>query len=261
MQQSSGIRLAVNLGPTGDWDQLLGGARLADELGLDAIGVLDHYHTGRPDWSWFSGWAMWGALAAQTSQVRLVPMVIDRLNHLPGVLAKEVSVLSRLSDGRFELGIGAGDFFEEQRAWGLPIPDAAARIDGLAETVTALQQVWRGGPVTTTGDHVRLTEARCLPTPIRPPRVVVGTGGSRRLIRSAVDYADELNVFADDKLIMDARSAIDAGGRDVALSVYIWEWPDDLDERLARWSEIGVARVFLTVWPPYDVITVIAARR
>ncbi|QDP97357.1 LLM class flavin-dependent oxidoreductase [Microlunatus elymi] len=261
MLREQRIRMAVNLGPTDDWEQLLGGARLADELGLDAIGVLDHYHTERPDWGWLSGWAMWGALAMQTSTVRLVPMVIDRLNHLPGVLAKEVSVLSRLSGGRFELGIGAGDFFAEQRAWGLPVPNPSERINGLAETVTALQQIWHGEPVSTDGDQVRLTDARCLPTPLQPPRVVVGAGGSRRLITSAVDYADELNVYADDDVITAARAAIDASGRQVALSVYVWDWPDRLDDRLAVWSDLGVDRVFLTVWPPYDVITEIAAHQ
>ena len=96
----TGMRLAVNLGPDSEWDQILSGARRADELGLDAVSVFDHYHSERPEWGWLSGWALWGALAANTSRVRLVPMVIDRLNYLPGVLAKEAAVLSHLSGDR-----------------------------------------------------------------------------------------------------------------------------------------------------------------
>lgn len=261
MAQQAGIRIGVNLGPTSDWAQIIGGAQRADELGLDAISLLDHYHSVRPDWGWLSGWAIWGALAASTSRVRLVPMVIDRLNYLPGVLAKEVSVLSHVSGGRFELGIGAGDYFGEQRAWGLPVPDASTRIEALAETITALRRVWTGQPVTMNGEHVRLANAMCLPAPPQAPRIVVGVGRSRRLIASAVTYADEINVYADDEIIAAARDAIDASDRAVALSVYVWDWPEHIDARLAAWSRMGVDRVFPTVWPPYDSIADAAALR
>jgi alkanesulfonate monooxygenase SsuD/methylene tetrahydromethanopterin reductase-like flavin-dependent oxidoreductase (luciferase family) len=258
MSRSTGIRFGVNLGPTPHWDQILAGARLADERGLSAVSLLDHYHSGRPEWGWLSGWSVWGALAASTSRVRLVPMVIDRLNHLPGVLAKEASVLSNVSGGRFELGIGAGDYFVEQRAWGLPVPDARSRIDALAETVAAVRRVWSGQPVTMTGEHVRLTDAMCLPAPLQPPRIVVGVGASRRLIASAAAYADEINVYADDELVAAARDAIDTSDCAVSLSIYVWDWPENLDTRLATWSRMGVERVFLTVWPPYDSITDVA---
>ena len=83
-------------------------------------------------------------------------MVIDRLNYLPGVLAKESTSLSILSGGRFELGIGAGDFFEEAHAWGTMVPPAPERIVGLKETVQALREVWTGQPVTFEGEHLHL---------------------------------------------------------------------------------------------------------
>ena len=110
------------------------------------------------------------------------------------------------------------------------------------------------------GEYIQLTDAMCLPTPLRPPRIVVGVGGSHRLIRSAVTYADEINVYADDRVIAAASEAIGASGRAVDLSVYVWDWPEQLDDRLAAWSRMGVDRVFLTVWPPYDSITDVAAR-
>lgn len=253
------MRIAVNLGPTPSWTDVVEGARRADAAGLDAVSLLDHYHSENPDWGWVSGLAAYGALAMATSRVKLVPMVLDRLNYLPGVLAKETAVLSQLSDGRFELGIGAGDYFVEQSAWGLSVPDATARIDALGETLTALRKVWAGQPVTMSGSHVQLTGALCLPAPQSPPKIVVGAGNSRRLIRSACAYADELNVYADDATITAARSEIDKSGRAVDLSVYVWDWPDDIAARLAAWAEMGVGRVFLTVWPPFDRIAEAAA--
>src|SRR5436309_2036048 len=79
----------------------------------------------------------------------------------------------------------------------------------------------------------------------QPPRVVVGVGGSRRLLRSAVTYADELNVYSDDGIVAAARAAIAQAGRPIDLSVFInWErWPDDVGRELTSWDERGVDRV------------------
>lgn len=107
------MRIGVNLGPTGDWPAILAAARLADTSGFDALSFLDHYHAAKLEWPYLCGWSLYGALAMVTSRIHLVPMVIDRLNYLPGVLAKEIATLSIVSAGRFELGIGAGDFLRK----------------------------------------------------------------------------------------------------------------------------------------------------
>jgi len=82
-----------------------------------------------------------------------------------------------------------------------------------------------------------------------PPRVVVGVGNSRRMIRSAVTYADELNIYADDAILTYAREQIAVSGRDIAISVYQhfeWdEWPADLPAALARWDAPDIARVLV----------------
>ncbi len=246
------MRLGVNLGPHDDWPAILDAARRAERLGFDAVGFFDHYHAAKLEWSSINGWSVYGALAMATSRIRLIPLVIDRLNYLPGVLAKETATLAILSGGRFELGIGAGDYFEEARAWGTPVPNATERIAGLKETVIALRQIWQGDFVTFEGEHIHLKQAAVTPAPPVPPRVVVGTGSSRRLIASAVDYADEINVYADDELIRFARQQIEAAGRPVVLSSYVWDWPEQLEERLAAWEQLGVERAFLTFWHPFD---------
>jgi alkanesulfonate monooxygenase SsuD/methylene tetrahydromethanopterin reductase-like flavin-dependent oxidoreductase (luciferase family) len=252
------MRLGVNLGPNGDWAALLAAAQTADKLGFDAVGFLDHYHTDKLEWPYISGWAAYGALALATARIHLTPLVIDRLNYLPGVLAKETATLAITSGGRFELGIGAGDYFQEARAWGLDVPDASARIAGLKETVTVLRRIWSGGKVTFEGEYLHLKDAAATPAPTPAPRVMVGAGSSRRLIRSAVEYADEVNVYADDELIRFARQQIDAAQRSVALSVYIWDWPNDLAEKFALWEALGVTRTFLTFWHPFDRLAEVA---
>jgi len=248
------MRIAVNLGPTGDWSAMLAAARTAEASGFDAVGFLDHYHTSKLEWPYLCGWSLYGALAMHTTRIHLVPMVIDRMNYLPGVLAKETSALSILSNGRFELGIGAGGFFEEAAAWGLHVPDAAARIAGLKETIQALRRIWTGEFVNFEGEQIHLTNAACTPAPTTPPRIVVGAGSSRRLIRSAVEYADEINVYASDEIIRFARQEIEASGRAIGLSVFVWDWPDDIASSLAAWEQLGVERAFLTFWHPFDSI-------
>lgn len=246
------MKIGVNLGPGDDWPAMLEATKRADSLGFDAIGFLDHYHSEKLEWPYICGWSAYGALAMATSRIRFVPLVIDRLNYLPGVLAKETATLALLSGGRFELGIGAGDYFQEARAWGIIVPDAAARIAGLKETVLALRQIWQGGFVNFEGEQLHLKQAASTPVPPAPPRVMVGAGSSRRLVSSAVDYADEINVYADDELIRFARQQINTAQRPVALSVYVWDWPEQIEKRLAAWEALGVERAFLTFWHPFD---------
>ncbi len=246
------MKIGVNLGPCGDWPAMLEATRHAERLGFDAVGFLDHYHSEKLEWPYMCGWSAYGALAMATSRIRLVPLVIDRLNYLPGVLAKETASLAILSAGRFELGIGAGDYFREARAWGVAVPAAPERITGLKETIIALRQIWQGDFVTFEGEQIHLKQAASTPTPPTPPRVMVGAGKSRRLISSAVEYADEINVYADDELIRFARQQIETAGRPVALSIYVWDWPEWIEERLAAWERLGVERAFLTFWHPFD---------
>ena len=246
------MRIGVNLGPTENWTAVLAAAKKADAYGFDAVSFLDHYQSMKPEWGYICGWSLYGALAMATTRINLVPMVICRLNYLPGVLAKETTMLAMLSEGRFELGIGAGDYFEEMHAWGVPVPKASERIEVLKETIQVLQRIWKGEEVTFEGKHIQLHNGFCSPAPERVPRVVVGVGGSRRLLRSAIEYADELNVYADEDLIREAQREIETSGRKIALSVFVWEWREDIEDRLKAWEQAGVERTFVTFWEPFE---------
>lgn len=248
------MRIGAVLSPVQEWPAVVEAAKVADEVGLDAVSFWDHYHSPKPEWGYVCGWSAYGYLAAVTSRVRFVPMVLNNLHYDPGVLAKESSILSIASGGRFELGIGAGDWPESFAAWGRPFPDAETRLELLAETVSALRDVWEGDAVTRDGTHVRLTDAASTPAPPSPPRVVVGVGASRRTLREAVRYADEVNVYTDDAVLGEARDEIARAGRDVAVSLFVaWEfdkWPTDPAGELAKWVELGVERFFVNVGDP-----------
>lgn len=245
------FEVGVCFGPTGSVSDVIAATRLAEARGLGCVGFWDHYHAEQPDWALVNGWSMYGYLAAITERIRLVPMVICRPNHLLGALAKESSMLQLASNGRFELGIGAGDYEKEFTAWNVPFPDAVSRIDWLEESVEALRRLWRGEQVSMTGAHVRLESACCTPVAPVPPRVVVGVGASRRLVDSAVAYADELNVYAKAEIVAYARERIAASGRPVALSVFAMregEPPDEaaLVAEMAAWRDAGASRYIIT---------------
>ena len=251
------MRVGLTLSPTGNWPAVLEATRIADAEGLDAVGFWDHYHCEKPEWAYICGWSTYGALAAQTERIRLVPMVIARTNYLLGVLARETSMLSIISGGRFELGIGAGDYPQEAVAWGVEFPDAATRVAALEEAVAALREIWKGQLVTFEGEHFHLKDAACTPAPETPPRVVVGAGNSKRMIRSAVRYADEINLYGDEAILEYAKEQVVASGRDIAISVatgWAESWPDDVAAELRKWEDRGVERFYVNIGFDMDIV-------
>lgn len=238
-------------GPTGSWADVVAAVRHAEDMGLDTVSFWDHYHAGQPEHALICGWSVYGYLAAITSRIRFVPMVICRPNHLLGILAKESSMLQIASGGRFELGIGAGDYEGEFRAWHVPFPGADVRVEWLGESIQALRRLWRGEQVTIEGAHVVLDSACCTPVPSVPPRVVAGVGNSRRMVDSAVSWADELNVYGNEAIARYARERIAASGRPIDLSVF-GDRPDepptveDLVADMTRWREFGASRYIMT---------------
>jgi alkanesulfonate monooxygenase SsuD/methylene tetrahydromethanopterin reductase-like flavin-dependent oxidoreductase (luciferase family) len=260
------MQIGAILSPVADWSAVIAAAGAADEAGLDAIGLWDHYHSARPEWAYICGWSAYGALAAATTSVRLVPMVLNNLHYEPGVLAKESSVLAIASEGRFELGLGGGDWPASFEAWGRPYPAREERIDRLVETIRALRLVWTGEPVDFDGGHVQLRGAICTPAPSPPPRVVAGVGVSLRTLSRVVDVADEINVYDHPDVIAAAVQARDHGGP--AVSVFTsWEWdkfPSDVAAELRRLESLGIDRVLVSVGGadmPDRIARLAAARR
>jgi alkanesulfonate monooxygenase SsuD/methylene tetrahydromethanopterin reductase-like flavin-dependent oxidoreductase (luciferase family) len=254
----TGIEVGVTFGPTGFWDDVVRAARLAEERGLDAVGFWDHYHSEQPEWALTCGWSAYGYLAAITERIRLVPMVLCRPNYLLGVLAKESSILQIASGGRFELGIGAGDYPKEFAAWDVPYAPAEKRMALLEESVGALRELWQGRLVTFRGEHVRLTDAGCTPVAPVPPRVIVGAGNSRRLIDAAVAYADEINVYGDRETVEYTWARIAATGRSIPVSVFghrpEGQLPVDLAGDIRQWRELGATRYLMTVGFDDDLV-------
>jgi alkanesulfonate monooxygenase SsuD/methylene tetrahydromethanopterin reductase-like flavin-dependent oxidoreductase (luciferase family) len=245
------VRIGAVLAPVNEWSSIVAATRHADGLGFDSVGLWDHYHSPKPEWGYVAGWSAMAGLAAATERVRLVQMVANNLHFDPGVIAKETSTLALQSTGRFELGIGAGDWPASFEAWGRPFPERDERVARLEESVAILRRAWSGEVFDFDGRFNVLRGACISPVPEQPPRVVVGVGKSRVLASSAVAYADELNVYADEDAIRFAQDAIARSARKVGISVFLsWEWdkwPRDPEREVDRWSRFGVERLFVSL--------------
>jgi alkanesulfonate monooxygenase SsuD/methylene tetrahydromethanopterin reductase-like flavin-dependent oxidoreductase (luciferase family) len=245
------MKIAPILAPVARVDATIEAARLADALGFDAIGLWDHYHSAKPEWGYIAGWSAMTSLAANTERINLVQMVVNNLHFEVGVVAKETSTLALLSNGRYELGIGAGDWPESFSAWGRTFPHREERVARLAESVDILRKAWSGGAFDFDGDFETLRGACVSPVPGRAPRVVVGVAKSRSLLESAVAYADELNLYADPVIVESAAALVAQSGRDVTLSLFCdWSWsswPADPQAELEPWRQRGIDRFFVSI--------------
>ncbi len=140
-----------------------------------------------------------GALARETSTIRLGTLLTSATFRHPGMLAIEVAQVDAMSGGRVELGLGAGWFAEEHHAYGVPFPGIGERFDRLEEQLAVITGLWQCEPgerFSFEGRHYRLENSPALPKPVQSPRppVIVGGHGTRRTPALAARFADEFNV-------------------------------------------------------------------
>jgi alkanesulfonate monooxygenase SsuD/methylene tetrahydromethanopterin reductase-like flavin-dependent oxidoreductase (luciferase family) len=135
------LELGISLVPNrAELDLLRELARRADELGLDVVGIQDHPY----QWRYLDTFSLIGDLLARTEQIRFFPDVANLPLRLPAVLAKQATSLDVLSGGRFELGLGAGAYWDAIAAMGGPRRSPGGAIDALEEAMQIIRAFWSG---------------------------------------------------------------------------------------------------------------------
>jgi F420-dependent oxidoreductase-like protein len=188
------------------YDDLLAVARRTESLGFGAFFRSDHYLkmggvSGLPGPS--DAWITLAGLARDTATIRLGTLVTAATFRLPGPLAIAVSNVDQMSGGRVELGIGAGWFEAEHRAYGIPFPPLGERFDRLEEQLAVVHGLW-STPPGATFDHDGavwpVSDSPALPKPVQAggPPIIIGGTGTRRTPDLAARYAAEFNLpFTD----------------------------------------------------------------
>ncbi|WP_327002633.1 TIGR03621 family F420-dependent LLM class oxidoreductase [Dactylosporangium sp. NBC_01737] len=182
-------------------------ARMLEDSGFDILFVPDHFVGPR-----FAPMPALTAAACATTRLRLGTMVLSNDYRHPVALAKEAATVDLLSEGRLELGIGTGWMRMEYDKAGLTFDPPAVRVARLAEALTVLKGLWRGGPFSYVGEHYRIDELAMEPLPKqRPhPRILLG-GGGPAMLRLAAREADAINLAVQVRADGSAPSEADAG--------------------------------------------------
>ena len=164
-------------------------AKRAEALGFDVLAVSDHF---RPQLAPFAALAV---AAASTAQLRLATHMINNDFRHPAILAKEAATLDLLSEGRLELGLGAGWDRGDYEQSGIAFDAPAVRVERLEESVRIIRALFAGGPVTFEGTHYRIAGLEGHPKPAQRPGPPIHIGGGRKRVLSiAARHADIVGV-------------------------------------------------------------------
>jgi alkanesulfonate monooxygenase SsuD/methylene tetrahydromethanopterin reductase-like flavin-dependent oxidoreductase (luciferase family) len=215
-------------------ERMMAAGRLADTLGFDAFFIGDH-PAYAPE-----AWLHLGALAVQTSRVRLGSVVLCAGYRAPVLTARLAADLDNLSGGRCILGLGHGWNAAEFAQLGLPFSPVPERQAALAEAVEIIRGVWDAKPFTFHGRFHRTENERIAPPPRQQPGppIILAGGGERTALRLVARYADACN-FGPGHATGLARSLADVQRKNAVLDRYCRE---------AGRSPGDVLRTHFTTW-------------
>ena len=230
-----------------EWSEWLALARTCEEAGFDALFRSDHYgSTIREGEGSLDAWGTIAGLAAVTKRLRLGTLVSPVTFRHPSALAKLAATADHISDGRIELGLGAGWMEQEHTAHGFPFPSVRKRIEMLEEQLQIVKGVWTEDEFSFEGTHYRLDRARVEPKPVQEPHppIIVGGDAGPKSAMLAARWADEYNTHAPSDRLLErldnVKRAWDAVGRgDPRFSVMtrciVGRDRAELEERARSW--------------------------
>ena len=173
-------------------------AKAAEAAGFDRVLLMDHFYQlpglGAPQEPMLECYTMLAALAQHTDTVRLSALVTGNTYRNPTLLAKTVTALDHVSNGRATLGIGAGWFELEHDSLGYEFGTFTDRFEKLEEALQIIGPMLRGEPVSLDGEHYSVRDAVNSPAPISRIPIMIGGSGEKKTLRMVAQYADESNL-------------------------------------------------------------------
>ncbi len=205
--------------------------RYFEELGFDSLWDCDHFlRPSDPSCPYFEGWTLLAALAARTSRIRVGVLVSSNTFRHPALLAQQAITLDHISEGRLELGLGAGWFREEHERFGIPFDDPPVLVGKFREAVEIIDSLLRGRTTTYDGRYYRLQDARLRPRPVQSPRPPFTLGAHRpRMLKVCARLADRWNSYGTveemarrNRLLDEACLEIGRDPAEITRSFYVW---------------------------------------
>ncbi len=214
----------------------------AEDAGFDFAVISDHFHP------WLSShtdspfaWSVLGAVAEATSDIDLTTLVTcPFLRYHPAVIAQAAATIQSMSDGRFTLGVGAGERLNEHvvgRGW----PSVDVRHEMLRESIEAIRDLWDGGFTTYRGEHVTVEDAKLFTLPQEPPEIAVAASGPESL-DIAVEHGDALvAVSPDADLVGEFRERRGNDAWVIGQVPLAWDPDEDAAREMAMRFSFGIA--------------------
>lgn len=160
------------------YDEIIENARILDALGFSFIGVQDHPYQRR----FLDTWTLLTAIAVQTEHIHVLPDVANLPLRPPAMLAKATASLDVMSEGRAELGLGTGAFWDAIHAMGGPVRTGPEAVSALEEAIAILRLIWSGKRgLQYDGEYYQLAGMHGGPVPHHQVELWIGAYGPRML--------------------------------------------------------------------------------
>jgi F420-dependent oxidoreductase-like protein len=232
------------------WDTNVERWQRFEKLGLESAWLCDHLvQPSRPQGPYFEAWTLLAALAARTERIRIGVLVTSNTFRHPGVLARQAVTVDHISNGRLEMGFGAGWYPPEHAMYGIPFPETKELVDRFEEAVQVIDLVMREDTSSFEGRYYQLREARSRPGSVQKPRppLVLGAFGPR-MLRIVARYADTWNAFGTPAEMRERNQLLDHYCREIGRD------PETLDRSLYYWVPKSDADPWVSEQAFHDVI-------
>ena len=213
------------------WEKNVERWQLFERLGYESAWVCDHLvQPSRPNGPYLEAWSLLGGLAARTEKIRIGVLVTSNTFRFPQVLAKMAVTVDHISNGRLEVGLGAGWYEPEHTMFGIPFPETKELVGRFREAVQVIDLLTREDTSSFDGKYYQLKDAQSRPASIQKPRppLVIGAFGPR-MLKIVATYADTWNAFGTPAEMRERNQMLDDYCRELGRD------PDTLDRSLYYW--------------------------
>ena len=268
------LRFGICTDQNMEWPVMVERWQYLEALGFDSLWDCDHMvQPSRPEGPYHEGWTLLAGLAAVTERVRIGVLVSSNTFRHPAILAKEAATVDHISNGRLEVGLGAGWYVPEHEMYGFDFPEPAGLVSRFREAVEIIDSLLRNEYTTYQGEHYHLKSAVFRPRPVQQPRPPLTIGAKKqKMLRITAEYADRWNSsgtvdeLRERNMILDEQCAeIGRDPDEIIRSLYGWAaiMPDDpwesvdaFEDVIGRYREAGINE-FIIDQPGDEQITVL----
>jgi F420-dependent oxidoreductase-like protein len=213
------------------WEKTVRRWQEFERMGFESVWLCDHLiQPSRPDGPYFEAWTLLAALAARTERIRIGVLVTSNTFRHPSLLVKEVVTVDHISNGRLELGMGAGWYEPEHEMFGIPFPETKELVERFDEAIRLIDQTLKNDVSSFEGTYYRTKGLRNRPGPLQRPRppLLIGAFGPK-MLRLVAKYADTWNAFGTPAEMAERNQLLDE------YCVEIGRDPESLDRSLYHW--------------------------